>query len=306
MTIHVPVMLTETLDLLVTDPAGIYVDGTLGTGGHLRALIERLAPESRIIGIDADPQAVAFCRQAFEQQTNLLLIHNNFAELRKILFRNRISNIDGLLLDLGMSSFALDNSERGFAFSTDGPLDMRFSPDSTEKASDLLNNASLETLRDIFYRFGEERHSTAIARAIVQTRSTIPLTRTLQLAEVIRGAVATPFPNKTLSRIFQALRMAVNHETDRLESVLQQAVEVLKPKARIVILTYHSIEDRIVKQFFTSESSNCICPPDLPVCGCDHRARLHILNRRPLIPSDAEIQANSRARSAKLRAAERI
>lgn len=305
-TIHVPVLLKETMQLLVSRPDGVYVDATLGTGGHFQELSHQLDQDAFLIGLDADPKVIAYCQSALRISQKHIFINSNFEAIKAVCFRNGYPKVDGILMDLGLSSFALDDPERGLAFSTDGPLDMRFSPSITQTAADIVNHADLPDLIKIFREFGEERFSKSIARAIVNERRKAPINTTARLAAIVKQKAQLQYVNKTLSRIFQALRIAVNRELDVLQKALTDSTDILNPGSRLVIITYHSLEDRIVKQFFKKESTDCLCPKEFPVCRCGHKASLKILTPKPLLPAEEEIMQNSRARSAKLRAAERL
>jgi len=315
---HVPVMVEEVLKFLQPESGGCYVDGTLDGGGHTEAILERSAPDGRVLGIDADAQALARVKQRlpdFISNGRLVLVHGNFAELARIVNEAGFVSIQGVLLDLGFSSLQMDDPERGFSFSSDGPLDMRFDRSQGISAADLVNNASEQELADIFWRYGEETRSRSIVRRIVRERAQGRITRTSQLAQLVR--VAVPFKAGAIhpaTRVFQALRIAVNGELEHLESALPQIVDVLstgsggkmsgKGGGRMVIIAFHSLEDRLVKEFMRREARDCICPPGLPVCVCGHKARLRILTSKPVTPTNSEVMANHRARSAKLRAAE--
>lgn len=305
-TLHIPVLVEQTIQFLINRPTGIYVDCTLGTGGHFQAIAQHLDNDAYLIGIDADPSAVQYCEQNISISQPHQFITANFVDIKRICYRAGFPKVDGILMDLGLSSFALDNPERGFTYSQAGPLDMRFSPDTAQTAMDFINTASLKELALVFKEYGEERYSYNIARRIITERDKNPIKTTGQLASIIREEVPKQFQIKTLSRIFQAIRIQVNQELDALRQGLSDAVSLLAPSGRIVVISYHSIEDRIVKQFFKKEASDCICPPDFPICQCNHHAQLKILTHRPIVPSKSEIERNSRARSARLRAAEKL
>lgn len=312
---HVPVLLDEVLNLLQPLPGGHYIDGTLGGGGHTSAILEHSRPGGRVLGIDADAQALARARTQFAgyvEQGRLVLVHGNFAEMARIAGETTILPAQGILLDLGFSSDQMDNPERGFAFSSDGPLDMRLDQSSPFSAADLLNSASEQELADIFWRYGEERRSRQIARRIVRERARNAITRTSQLAKLVAAGV--PFKPGTIhpaTRAFQALRIAVNGELEHLQEALPQILDMLSGRpvgesgggGRMAIITFHSLEDRIVKEFMRREARDCLCPPRIPVCICGHKARIRILTPKPIVPAQAEIARNPRARSAKLRAA---
>ena len=305
-TIHVPVLLKETLQYLVSRRDGVYVDATLGTGGHFTSLSEQLDQNAILIGIDTDPSAINYCSTHLSIKQKYILINSNFESIKAVCFRSGYPRTHGILMDLGMSSFTLDNPDRGLSYSVNGPLDMRFSPDLAKTASDIINTADQSELVTIFKTFGEERNSRSIARAIIDERQINTIKTTGQLAEIIRHRTHPLYANKTLSRIFQALRIVVNRELEVLKKALKDAIDILEPDGRIVIITYHSLEDRIVKQYFKTESTDCVCPPEFPICQCSHKASIKLLTAKPILPGKDEIRNNSRARSAKLRAAKRI
>lgn len=305
-TLHIPVLVKQTIAFLVSKPSGIYVDCTLGTGGHFRALSQHLDREAYLIGIDADPQAVQHCTEHLSISQPHQFITSNFADLKRVCYRAGFQSVDGILMDLGLSSFALDNSARGFTYSQNGPLDMRFAPNISQTAADFINTASQSELVQVFREYGEERHSQKIARRIIEERAKNAIDTTDQLAAIIKAIVPGEFRTKSLSRIFQAIRIYINNELEVLREGLSAAVTLLAPSGRLVIISYHSLEDRIVKQYFKNEARDCTCPPEFPVCQCHHRARLKILTHRPILPDKFEIEDNSRARSAKLRAAEKL
>lgn len=323
---HISVMLTEVLAFLQPKPGGYYIDGTLGGGGHTAALLERSAPTGRVLGIDADEQALARVRASLSDYAasgRLVLAHGNFVDMEQIAQRQGFDSVQGILLDLGFSSDQMDNPERGFSFSADGPLDMRLDRGLPVSAADLVNTLSERELADIFWRYGEETRSRQIARRIVQKRERGEITRTAQLATLASAGV----PHQTgaihpATRIFQALRIAVNGELEHLEAVLPQMLNLLAKEpsgeaarsfsdtdgqgGRMAVISFHSLEDRIVKDFMRREATDCICPPRTPVCICGHLARLRIVTRKPVQPTGLEIAQNPRARSAKLRVAEAI
>ncbi|HKV56989.1 MAG TPA: 16S rRNA (cytosine(1402)-N(4))-methyltransferase RsmH [Ktedonobacteraceae bacterium] len=325
---HIPVLLEEVLKYLQPRTGGQYVDGTLGGGGHTEAILERSAPNGRVLGIDTDAQAlerVGKRLSSMVEQRRLALVRGNFAELARIVQDEAdfVSSVDGILLDLGFSSYQMDDPQRGFSFSADGPLDMRLDQSQELSAAELVNNASEEELANIFWRYGEERRSRQIARRIIRERARGPITSTAQLAKL--AAAGVPFKPGTIhpaTRVFQALRIAVNGELEQLEAVLPQMLDILSAASakryteaseagagtggRMVVISFHSLEDRLVKVFMRREASDCICPPGTPVCICGHKARLRILTHKPVTASEREVQANPRARSAKLRAAEII
>ncbi|RMF04298.1 MAG: 16S rRNA (cytosine(1402)-N(4))-methyltransferase RsmH [Chloroflexi bacterium] len=304
---HVSVLLQEVVEALQPRAGGIYIDGTVGAGGHAAAVLRASAPDGRLFGFDQDPQALELARQNLAQfGERVQLYHANFRQLAALARLHRIPPADGILLDLGVSSMQFDQAERGFSFQADGPLDMRMNPQAGPTAAELVNTLPEAELANLIYRYGEERHSRRIARAIINAR---PIHRTAQLAQVVAGAVrrkGKPGARKIhpATRTFQALRIAVNHELDVLEQVLPQALGLLKPKGRLAVISFHSLEDRIVKQFFRQEATDCICPPEQPVCTCEHKSIINIITKKPITPGLAEIEVNSRARSAKLRVVE--
>ncbi len=300
-TVHQPVLLQEVLVLLAPQPDGRYIDGTAGGGGHSWAL---LAAGGQVLSLDADPHAVDRVRQRLRPfAERSLVLQGNFRTLATAAQQAGFDPVDGILLDLGLSSDQLELEERGFALMTDGPLDMRFDPAQELSAADLVNTWPEGQLADLIYAYGEERLSRRIARAIVLAR---PLHSTGQLARVIERAVGRRGRIHPATRTFQALRIAVNDELGALQAVLPQAMALLRPGGRLAVISFHSLEDRIVKQFMQREAQNCLCPPELLHCQCDHRASLRVLTRKPVGPSAEEIAANPRSRSAKLRAAERL
>src|SRR5579885_1962969 len=317
---HVPVMLAEVLKYLQPEPGGHYVDGTIGGGGHTAAILAQSAPDGRVLGIDTDPQALVRAgeRLADEvRQGRLLLIQGNYSEIARLVARADFAPVHGIVLDLGFSSDQIEDPGRGFSFSADGPLDMRLDQSRGVSAADLVNTASEGELADIFWRYGEENRARQIAWRIIRAREKGAITRTTQLAQLAAAGVPyKPGMIHPATRVFQALRIAVNAELQHLEEVLPQLLEVLvagrgtaasgERGGRMVIISFHSLEDRLVKGFMRHEASDCICPPGVPVCVCDHRARLRLLTPKPVTPTSQEIAANPRARSAKLRAAETL
>lgn len=305
---HRPVLLEEALGGLVTRPDGVYVDGTFGGGGHAGALLER-HPLARVIAFDRDPEAIARA-QAIRDRVGadrLTPLHANFADLESELNAIGAPTVDGVLLDLGLSSFQVDAAERGFAIRLDGPLDMRFDPDSGDSAAVLVAELAEADLADLIWRYGDERRSRPIARAITQERERRAIETTGQLAEVIQRTIGRRkgSPGHPAIRTFQALRIAVNAEFEALKQALGSAVEVLRPGGRLVVIAFHSLEDRIVKQFIARESATCHCPPEQMICTCDTQPSLRRVGGAQK-PSPVEIAENPRARSAILRVAERL
>jgi 16S rRNA (cytosine1402-N4)-methyltransferase len=302
---HIPVLYQAVLDLLKPVPGGLYVDGTLGAGGHARGVLMGSSPDGLVAGFDRDPQALELAKNNLaEFGERVIFIKDSYRNFQSHLNNLNWHNVDGILLDLGISSMQLDTPERGFSFREDGPLDMRFDPDQALTAADLVNRSTREELVDIIHTYGEEKLARKIADAIIANR---PLVRTKDLAQIAKKVARNPKSKiHPATRTFQALRIAVNQELDALEVFLPKALDSLNTGGRLAIIAFHSLEDRIVKQFFRMESKDCICPPEIPVCVCGHKARLKELTRRPIRPEDNEINRNPRARSAKLRVAEKI
>lgn len=317
---HVPVMLDEVLAFLQPRPGGLYIDGTVGGGGHTAAILARSAPDGRVLGIDTDSQALERVRRRLAGDVasgRLVLVHGNFGNLGTLAAQAGFRSVHGALLDLGFSSYQMDDPQRGFSFSADGPLDMRLDQSLAISASDLVNEASEQELADLIWRYGEEPRSRQIARRIVRERAQGAITRTGPLARLVAAGV--PYKAGAIhpaTRTFQALRIAVNHELEQLEAVLPQLVDVLNTKqadeangpgvGRMAVISFHSLEDRIVKEFMRREATDCLCPPRVPVCVCGHKARLRLVTMKPVTPGTQEIDRNPRARSAKLRVAEAI
>jgi 16S rRNA (cytosine1402-N4)-methyltransferase len=305
LTPHQPVLYNEIIHLIQPHPSGHYVDCTVGAGGHARGLLKASEPDGLLLGFDVDTYALQLARKHLESFGNrATLVHSSYLNLSDQLKALGWQKVDGILLDLGISSMQLDIPERGFSFRKDAVLDMRFDRQNPVRAIDLVNNLPEGELADLIYNFGEERRSRQIARAIVRAR---PIETTLQLASVV--AATTSWGRSRIhpaTRTFQALRIAVNQELDSLQQMLPQAISVLKPKGRLAIISYHSLEDRIVKHYFRNESKDCICPPKQPICDCGHTASIKIITKRPIRPQEGEIQINPRARSARLRVAEKL
>lgn len=308
---HQPVLLEEVLALLNCHSGGIYVDGTVGGGGHARAILERTSPDGLMIGIDRDDEALREASGTLAPFGNrVFLAKGSFADLREVLAARKIGPVQGILFDLGVSSHQLDTPERGFSFSLEGPLDMRMNPSSGPAARDLIRSAGEAELAGIFRDFGEERYARRIARAIVEQRRHEPIGTTVELAalvaRVVPGRAANGRRIHPATRVFQALRIAVNSELDHLKRGLLEGFEALAPGGRMAVISFHSLEDRLVKETFRSWEKTCTCPPGIPVCTCRAKAKARVLTRKPLRPRPEEADANPRARSARLRAAERI
>ena len=307
---HRPVLLEETMKFLAPERGGLFVDCTVGLGGHSEAILQS-SDDTRVIGIDLDPEALTYTRQRLASfGDRFRAFHGNFRQIKQILNEARESNAQGILADLGVSSLQFDSTERGFSFRFDAPLDMRMDPSGEEDtAADLLLKLPEEELAKIIFEYGEERHSRRIARRIVQRREEgNPVTTTKELADLIQRSVG---PRKhyqihPATRTFQALRIAVNHELEKLEEFIETAIDLLTPGGCFVGISFHSLEDRIFKREFRRLSGHCECPPRQPVCSCGARRVIEILTRRPVVPTQSEVEANPRARSAKLRASRKL
>ncbi len=301
---HLPVLYKEIIHVLQPKPGGLYIDGTLGAGGHSVGILEESAPDGQLLGLDLDPQAIAIASQRLTPFGGRAhIVRNSYLEMKTEAQKLGWLSVDGILLDFGVSSMQLDNAERGFSFLLDGPLDMRFGPRAAHSAADILNTWAEADLADIFFRYGEERLSRRIARAIIANR---PLSTTRQLADLILHTIGKKERIHPATRTFQALRIAVNEELSAVESVLPLACGLLKTGGRLAVISFHSLEDRLVKEYFRRESTDCLCPPRQPICTCGHKASLKELNRKPIEATEAETEENSRARSAKLRVVEKL
>ncbi len=303
---HVPVLTGQVLSALQIRDGGAYIDCTVGEGGHASAILGAGHVDVRLLGIDKDEHALSVARVRLSKfGERVILVHGNFAELERLATENGFLYADGLLFDLGLSSLQLETAERGFSFSRAGRLDMRFDTTEGVSAFELVNRTSETELADIIWQFGEEPKARSIARAIVKAR---PIETTVELAEVVRSAahVSRRGGIHPATRAFQALRMVVNAELQNIEAGLEQAIKVLSPEGRMVVISYHSLEDRLVKTFIRDHARDCICPPETPVCTCNHKASVRAAVKKALKPSEAEIEANPRSRSAKLRAAEKL
>lgn len=306
---HVSVLLHEAVEGLRINPDGTYVDCTVGGGGHSEAILRRLSERGRLIGLDQDQHALeAAGKRLGRLGKQVKLVHANFRHLERVLGELGVQEVDGLLFDLGISSPQVDEGERGFSYHQEAPLDMRMDRTQEVTASQLVNQLGEKELADILFRYGEERFARQIARKIVQARREEPIVTTTQLAEIIKSAIPAaarrsgPHPAR---RSFQALRIAVNDELGALQDGLEQAVRVLKSGGRIAVITFHSLEDRLCKQYFSSLAKGCHCPPELPVCVCGNQPLLRVVTKKPILPSEEELTENPRARSAKLRLAEK-
>ena len=302
---HVPVLLEEAMKALAVQPGGRYIDCTLGGGGHAAAILERSSPGGQLLGIDADPEAIKVAKTKLQAYSDsILLVNENFVNLEAVCVKYDFFPVHGILFDLGLSSLQLNGNGRGFSFQYDAPLDMRLSPVQEVTAADIVNTYPEVKLAQIIRAYGEEGYSHRIARRIISER---PIETTLQLASVVERAVGGRRGRiHPATKTFQALRIAVNQELEHLDAALRQAVELLGFEGKLVVISYHSLEDRVVKQFMQCESKDCICPPSMPICVCGHRARLRRINKRVITPSPEEVRRNPRSRSARLRASERI
>ena len=318
---HIPVLRNEVVDFLKPKSEGVYVDATVGLGGHSWWILEQSSPSGRLIGIDLDVHALAIVEKRLKIfKERFSLVQGNFAQIHRLLLEFGISEVDGVLLDLGVSSLQLDSPDRGFSFQRAGPLDMRMDVEMSICAADIINDWPSERLADIFRKYGEERFAKRIADKIVSVRKKKSIETTLQLAGIIenvysynntRSKLKQPHKLRNRSihpatRVFQAIRIAVNMEFDNLSEGLDGAVAALKPGGVLCVISFHSLEDRIVKRHFHKCAKSCICPPKIPICICEHKKRLDIVTNRPIVPSEKEIASNPRARSAKLRVATRV
>ena len=303
---HIPVMLHEAVDGMNIRPDGVYVDGTAGGGGHSAEILSRLT-KGTLYSIDQDPDAIAEVTRRFSDIPNSVILQGNFSEMRSLLAEKGVASVDGVLLDIGVSSHQLDEGARGFSYHEDAPLDMRMSQ-SGATAADLVNTMELSELSRVSSVYGEEKYAYSIAKGIVRAREDKPIETTLELAEIVRNNV----PQKArrdghpARKTFQAIRIAVNRELEVLEKGLEAAFELLSPAGRLCVITFHSLEDRVVKQFMKDKAQGCTCPKDFPVCVCGNTPKVRIITRKPILPSEEELSRNPRARSAKLRIAEKL
>ena len=306
---HISVLLEECLDGLNIKPDGIYVDGTLGGAGHSAQIAKRLTT-GRLIGIDRDPVALSAAKERLAPyEKNVTLVHSNFCEIANVLKELGISGVDGILLDLGVSSPQLDDSSRGFSYMTDAPLDMRMNSQDALTAKQIVNTWSQDELKYILYTYGEERYAPQIAAAICRRREEKPIETTLELVDVIRSAMppaALREKQHPAKRSFQAIRIAVNDELGSVEKVMKDAIPSLNPGGRLAVITFHSLEDRIVKIAMNSAAKGCTCPPNFPVCVCGNKPKVKLISRKPIVATPEELEVNPRSRSAKLRVCEKI
>ena len=301
---HISVLLNEVIEYLQPQSGQSFIDGTLGAAGHTGALLQASRPDGQVLAFDRDPGAIRFARERLGRDAQrVTFVQANYADMADHAPRAGFTAVSGIVLDLGLSSRQLDDGSRGFSFRFEGPLDMRFDPSGPTTAADLINNLSEAELADLFWRYGDERRSRFFARLIVANR---PVTTTKALADLIAGKSKRGNRIHPATRIFQALRIAVNDELGSLERGLKSALDLLKPGGRMAIISFHSLEDRLVKQTFRRWSEDCICPPEVLICNCDAQALIKRVNRKVIIPTDEEIARNPRSRSAKMRVAEKL
>jgi len=309
MTTHRPVLLKEVIQALNPEKNQNFVDCTIGGGGHAQAILEKTGPKGKLLGIDWDPEAISRTQERLKEYKDRLVLYNaSYTHIKEIVYDKKFFPIHGMLIDLGLSSDQLQISGRGFSFQVTEPLDMRFSPHENElTAAEILNHWPFERIRDMLIRNADERFANRITKAIEDYRKEKRIENTLQLVEIVISAVPR---QKTkihpATKTFQALRMEVNNELNNVRMFLTDALEVMEPKTKLAVITFHSLEDRIVKQFFKRESRDCLCPPEVPVCQCGHKANVRLITKKPITPSRDEISENFRSRSAKLRVVEKI
>ncbi len=306
---HISVLLGESVDALNIKRGGIYVDGTMGGGGHSLEIAKRLSGDSLLIGIDRDTEALCASRTRLKDYSNVRFVHDNYKNIKTILEENNIDKIDGAVLDLGVSSYQLDCKERGFSYMEDAPLDMRMNREGGKSAYDVVNTYSEDELIRIFFAYGEEKYSKRVARLISEKRLEKPIETTLELVDIIKEAIPERLRQKgshPAKRIFQAIRIEVNGELEDLKGAIDDFFDCLKPGGRLSIITFHSLEDRIVKTAFNEYKTGCTCPKDFPICVCGNTPRGKVITKKPILPSEEECKFNSRSKSAKLRVAEKL
>ena len=306
---HVSVLLQECLEGLAIKPDGIYIDGTLGGAGHSSQIVKRLTT-GKLIGIDRDPVALRAAGERLEPyKDNVILVHSNFCEMEQVVKDLGYSGVDGILLDLGVSSPQLDDGARGFSYMADAPLDMRMNSEDTLSAYTVVNSWDQEELKRILFDYGEERYAPRIAAAICRRREEAPIQTTLELVDIIRSAMppqALREKQQPAKRSFQAIRIAVNDELGSVEKAMEDAIPLLNPGGRLAVITFHSLEDRIVKNEMTEASKGCTCPPNFPVCVCGKKPKVKLISKKPIVASNEELEVNPRSRSAKLRVCEKL
>lgn len=314
---HKPVLLNEVIEYLNPKPGENFIDCTVGGGGHSEEILKRTSPDGKLLGIDLDEEAINITKKNLKYKDSLILVKNNFARLKEIFHEHpKLHPLSGILYDLGLSTYELEDQHRGFSFQIDAPLDMRFDKSQNLTACHILNNWSREKLIRILWGYGQEKFSRQIIDQVINIRKKTKITKTRQLAEAVLQVYRKVLKSKKdipwiggihpATKTFMALRMAVNNEFENLEKSLPQAVEILKHGGRIAVISFHSGEDKIVKNFFRQESKDCLCPPEIPQCVCKHKAKLKIITKKPIAPGDVEVRKNPKARSAKLRVAEKL
>ena len=302
---HIPVLYKESIENLNIKPDGVYVDLTLGKGGHSKMILERLSSKGMLIGIDQDETAIKAAKENLKDYKNTMFFNSNFEKVASLLTENGFSNIDGALMDIGVSSYQIDNADRGFSYMKDGPLDMRMDRQNELTAEKIVNEYSQDELSKIFFDYGEERFSKAIARNIVKARENERINTTFKLRNIVMKSAnfSEVHPEK---RVFQALRIEVNRELEVLQKTIDTIIDFINKDGRLCIISFHSLEDRIVKNKFKELATDCICPPNIPICTCNHKAKVKIITKKPITASAKELKENSRAKSAKLRVCQRI
>lgn len=306
---HYSVMLNECIENLAIKLNGVYVDCTAGGGGHSFEIAKRLASEGRLIAIDKDIDAISECKRRLKEFQNCTLVHNDFHNYKQILEELNIQKVDGILIDLGVSSFQIDTAERGFSYRFDAPLDMRMDTEQRISAYDVVNNYTQEDLTRIFYEYGDEKFAKPIAKKIVEYRQTKPIETTLELVSVVESVLPAKVRFKqghSCKKVFQAIRIEVNNEINGLQEVVTDMCKSLNVGGRMCVLTFHSLEDRIIKETFKELNTDCVCPKGLPVCVCNHKRICNLVNKKPIIATERELEENSRSQSAKLRVVERV
>lgn len=307
---HIPVLLNETLKYLNPKPGGIYIDGTLGGAGHSLEIVKRIVPGGVLLGIDQDSNAIDAAKRRLQAyKDNVIIVRDNFRNIKTIALQKGFKEADGVLLDIGVSSHQLDENERGFSYMHDGPLDMRMDTNINLDASDIVNDSSEQELTRIFREYGEEKWAVRIAKFIAEERKNSRIDTTFKLVDIIKRAIPAAARREgghPAKRTFQALRIAVNDELQVLEEAVLNGLELLKPGGRIIVITFHSLEDRIVKRIFNNMERPCTCPPQLPICVCGKEPLLKVITKKPVTAGEEELKTNIRSKSAKLRAAERV
>ena len=302
---HIPVIATETIENLNIKPYGVYLDLTLGKGGHSKMILERLSDEGTLIALDQDKEAIEAAKENLKDFSNVIFVNSNFEKIDEVLRDLGFDYIDGALMDIGVSSYQIDNADRGFSYMKDGPLDMRMNQENELTAEIIVNEYSQDELEKIFFEYGEEKFSKLIAKNIIKAREDYRIDTTFKLKDIVTKSIKSneAHPEK---RVFQALRIEVNRELDVLKDTIDKVVDHLNKDGRLAIITFHSLEDRIVKNKFKDLATDCICPPEFPVCVCNHKAKVKIITRKPITASKKELKENSRAKPAKLRVCQRI